>query len=339
VAWYGPELAADPSRWQGHLTDKQIRQIESAATEFLASGKSAAAMRVEDFPLPGLEKPLKELAQTLKHGVGFHLLRGLPVESYSLDKAVVIFCGIGVHLGRARSQNAVGHILGHVYDIGADSNDPEARVYQTSARQTFHTDSTDVVALMCLRGAENGGESMLVSTVTIYNEMQKRRPELVPFLFKSVATDRRGEVPQGQKPFFMIPVLNWHHNLLTGIYHRLYIDSASRFAEAPTPSDGQIEAMDCFDALANDSSLHFCMDFQPGDMQFVYNHSLLHDRRAFQDFPDPAMRRHLLRLWLSMPDDRPLPDYFSQRYGGVEIGNRGGIITADSQLNVPMRPV
>ena len=70
-----------------------------------------------------------------------------------------VFCGIGTHLGSARSQNAAGHILGHVRDIGRKANDPKARIYQTAERQSFHTDSADVVALLCLQDAKEGGDS------------------------------------------------------------------------------------------------------------------------------------------------------------------------------------
>jgi alpha-ketoglutarate-dependent taurine dioxygenase len=86
-----------------------------------------------------------------------------------------------------------------------------------------------------------------------------------------------------------------------------------------------VEALDLFDALANDSRLHFGMRLERGDMQFVYNHSLLHDRTSFIDWPEPDRRRHMLRLWLSMPGDRSLPACFAQRYGSVEIGDRGGV--------------
>jgi hypothetical protein len=63
---------------------------------------------------------------------------------------------------------------------------------------------------------------------------------------------------------------------------------------------------------------------------------LLHDRTAFVDHDDPAARRHLLRLWLSVEGDRALPPKFEQRYGSIEIGNRGGIVSADTKLNVSL---
>ena len=96
----------------------------------------------------------------------------------------------------------------------------------------------------------------------------------------------------------------------------------------------QVEALDYFDQLANDPELHFSMQLQPGDLQFVYNHALLHDRTAFVDWPEPDKRRHLFRLWLSLPDDRQLPDCYRQRYGSIEVGNRGGIITDATRLQM-----
>ena len=252
--------------------------------------------------------------------------------------SAAIFCGIGAHLGSARSQNAAGHILGHVKDVGLDVNDPNVRIYQTTARQTFHTDSTDVVGLLCLAEAMEGGDSLLVSTVTLYNEMRRRHPDLAPLLFEPVATDRRGEIPDGMQPWFEIPVLSWHHGRLTGLYQRQYVDSAARHDGAPRLSDAQVAALDAWDALTNDPDLHLKMRLAPGDMQFVYNHHLMHDRTGFRDWPDPARRRHLLRLWLALPGDRELPPVFAQRYGRIDIGDRGGIICDGTRLNVPLAP-
>jgi len=240
--------------------------------------------------------------------------------------ASTIFCGIGAHLGLARSQNAKADLLGHVRDIGADSRDPNVRIYQTRERQTFHTDSADVVGLLCLNEAREGGDSLLVSAVSMYNVLRRERPDLLALLFGAIATDRRGEVPAGEQPYFTIPVYNWHAGFLTVIYQRQYVDSAQRFPDAPRLTSRHVEALDRFDQLANDPRLHVSMRLRPGDMQFVYNHSLLHDRTAFVDWPEPDRRRHLLRLWLSIPGDRPLPPCFAQRYGSLAIGNRGGII-------------
>src|ERR1700754_1757149 len=335
-AWRGADMAAHTERWIVHLTAAQIAELEQAACAFLATTKEIGEITKEKFPLPTFGAHLPKLKQTLIHGIGFEVIRGLPVEKYSQEFAATIFCGVGAHLGSARSQNAAGHILGHVRDIGADARNPNTRIYQTSERQTFHTDSSDVVGLLCIREAMEGGDSLLVSTATIYNEMFDARPDLAALLFDPIATDRRGEVPKNEKPYLEIPVLNWHAGFLTGFYQRQYIDSAQRFPDAPRLTPAHVEALDLFDALANSPALHFGMRLQPGDMQFVYNHALLHDRTGFRDWPMAGQKRHLLRLWLSMEGDRPLPDCFKQRYGSIEIGNRGGIITKGTRLNVPL---
>jgi TfdA family taurine catabolism dioxygenase TauD len=335
-AWRGEEIGVNPDRWLTLLDAGDIAELENAARSYLSATDDIAGITRESFPLPRLSAHLEKLKKELINGLGFEVIRGLPVANYSQKLAATIFCGVGAHLGSARSQNAAGHILGHVRDIGADANNPNTRIYQTSERQTFHTDSSDVVGLLCIREAMEGGKSLLVSTATLYNEMVGRRPDLASLLFDPIATDRRGEVPEGQKPYLEIPVLNWHAGFLTGFYQRQYIDSAQRFPEALRLTPAHVEALDLFDELANDPGLHLGMQLQPGDMQFVYNHALLHDRTAFRDWPDASRKRHLLRLWLSIEGDRPLPDSFKQRYGSIEIGNRGGIITKGTKLNVPL---
>lgn len=338
AAWIGADMATHPDRWQRAWSAREVAEIEAAAEAFLHSGKEIGQITAADFPLPTVTEVLADLREQLKDGIGFALLTGLPVQGYPVDTACAIFCGVGAHIGSARSQNAMGHVLGHVKDLGANPEDANTRIYQTSARQTFHTDSADVVGLLCLAEAMEGGDSLLVSTLTIYNQMMARAPDLAAELFRPVATDRRGEVPPGQKPYFEIPVLNWFAGELTGIYQRQYIESAQRFDDAPRLTDTYLRALDLFDEIANDPAMHLTMRLSPGDMQFVYNHTNLHDRTGFRDWPDPEKRRHLLRLWLSLPEDRPLPEVFAQRYGTVEIGNRGGIIVDGTKLNAPLAP-
>ena len=128
------------------------------------------------------------------------------------------------------------------------------------------------------------------------------------------------------QPFFAVPVFNWHAGRLSTIYVRRYIESARRFPEVPPLTARQVEALDMFDSLLEDRDLNLFMDFEPGDIQLLHNHQILHDRTGYVDWPEPARKRHLLRLWLCPPDGRPLPECFAPRYGSVEIGRRGGIL-------------
>jgi len=333
-AWFGPDMEARSDEWLLHLSAAELAEI-AAATEGYGDA-DIASMQREDFPLPGLAPRLKAVLSELLEGHGFVLLRGLPVQRWSLRQSAVAFYGLGLHLGRARPQNAQGHLLGHVKDLGLSSDDPRVRIYQTHERQTFHTDSSDIVGLLCLQTARSGGQSALVSSVTLYNEMRRLRPDLAARLFQPLATDRRGEVPAGGKPYFEIPVFSWHAGLLSAIYQRQYIDSAQRFDEAPRLDAETVEALDLFDALSNDPRLNFMMSLERGDLQFVHNHSLLHDRTAFEDWPEPERRRHLLRLWLAPESARPLPPVFAQRYGGLVPGERGGVTMADLARQAPL---
>lgn len=324
--------------WLMPLVPADIREIEQAVKSLIARDADIAAISAADFPLPSLAPKLKaRVRDEALNGRGFLLLRGLPVERWDLREAATAYFGLGTHLGSARSQNAKGHVLGHVQDLGLDAQDPNVRVYQTNARQTFHTDSCDIVALLCLKTARSGGLSALVSSITIFNEMRRLRPDLLALLLEPIATDRRGEVPPGQKPFFEIPVFNWHAGHLSAIYQRQYIESAQRFADAPRLTPAHREALDLFDALADDPALNMTMEFKPGDVQFVHNHTILHDRTAFVDWPEPERKRHLLRLWLAASDARELPPVFAQRYGSVTIGDRGGVIVAGTRLHAPLR--
>jgi hypothetical protein len=336
-AWYGPQMATRTD-WVHTLGDEEIAEIEAALRGLGESGFEPTTLRRECFPLPLLSQRLGRILAEVLDGRGFALLRGLPVREWGPRRSALAFLGLGLHLGNPRPQNARGHLLGHVRDEGLSSRDPNVRIYQTRERQNYHTDSCDVVGLLCLHPARRGGLSSLVSSVTLFNELRRRRPDLARVLFESIETDRRGEVPPGQRPYFRIPVFNWHAGLLTTLYHRAYIESARRFAEVPRLRPAQTEALDAFEGLANDPALHFFMEFRAGDVQLVCNHTLLHDRTAFEDWPEPQRRRHLLRLRLAPAGARPLPEVFVERYGSLVPGNRGGIHVPGSPWTIPWQP-
>jgi len=336
-AWYGSDLK-ESSDWIEFLTEAEIAEVENAADvlmELAVGSFDLASIDTEDFPLPTLGPRLCQLLKEVLNGRGFVLIKALPVERWTRRKAAIAFLGIGSHLGNLRMQNAAGHLLGHVRDLGHSSQDPNTRIYQTRERQTHHTDSCDIVGLVCLRTAKSGGLSSLVSSTTIFNEMRRRRPDLLKLLLDPIETDRRGEVPEGGKPYFSIPVFNSHEGLLSAIYQRQYIESSRRFQGVRPLSPAQVEALDLFDELANDAALNLTMELQPGDIQLVHNHTILHDRTAFEDFDEPERKRHLLRLWIAPPEARPLPEIFAERFGSVTTGDRGGITVKGSRATIP----
>jgi len=334
--WYGRDLQSRTD-WIRSFSNAELAELDAAVHGFKASGTPLADISPATFPLPALGKTLGAILADLLQGRGFAMLRGFPVDRYSREEQAIAYLGIGSWFGRARSQNAKGHLLGHVKDLGLDISDPKVRYYQTSRKLEYHTDSVDVVGLLCLKTAKSGGESFIASSMTLYNEVRARRPDLLPALFEPYPTDRRGEVPEGMQPWFDMPIFHWHAGQLTCIYVRQYIESAQElFPQAKRLSQAQVEAMDLLDALVNDPQIHLSMAFLPGDMQFLHNHQILHSRNDFENWPEPARHRHLLRLWLAPAAARPLPEIFAPRYGSVTPGERGGIVVSGTKLKVPL---
>jgi len=338
-AWIGSDMRKREAEWSYRLSPAEAAEIERAVQAVRARGLDLADIRREDFPLPALGPVLDRLRAEVLDGRGFVLLRGMPVENRPIAEAATAYWGVGAYFGSARSQNAKGHLLGHIYDLGGSSAaDPNTRSYATAERQNFHIDRCDVVALMCLRRAKAGGQSAIVSSMTVHNVMAARRPDLLERLYQTFPVDRRGEVPEGKAPFYEAPVFNEYAGTLSVLYSRLHIGSAQRFPEARRLTPEDIEALDMLADLAGGPELRLDMTFMPGDIQFLHNHTILHARSAYEDWPDVERKRHLLRLWLSPPGARPLPPVFAECYGGITIGDRGGIICKGTRPHAPLVP-
>src|SRR4051794_1614692 len=340
AAWTGADMRRRESEWTYRLSAAEIAEIEQATREVRASGLDIAEITRDDFPLPTLGATLDRLRGEVVEGRGFVRLRGMPVENRPIEASATAYWGIGTYFGKARSQNAKGHLLGHVYDLGQglSAENPNLRSYATAERQNFHIDRCDLVALLCLRGAKSGGQSMLVSSMTLHNVIAERRPDLLERLYRPFPVDRRGEVPEGKGPFYEAPVFNEYAGRVSVLYSRLHNGSAQRFPEARRLTTEDIEALDMLQELAGDPELRLDMEFMPGDVQILHNHTILHARTGYEDFPEPEKKRHLLRLWLAAPDARKLPPVFAECYGGVTVGDRGGIICRDTRLHAPLVP-
>jgi hypothetical protein len=336
-AWYGPDIT-NSTDWIYELGVGEVAEIEAVMKPLAEQEIEISSITQNDFSLPTLGPKLLAIRDDVTKGRGFALMRGLPVDHWSIRESATAYFGIGTHLGNVVSQNAMGHILGHVRDVGRDVvNDPTARLYQTNNRQRYHTDRTDVVGLLCLRTAKTGGSSSLVSSMTIYNEMYKRAPDLLRELFELFPIDHRGEVGPDKKGYAMSPIYSWYRGFLSAFYTRSYIDSSRRFADLPPIGGARLAALDMVDELANDPTINLHMDFKPGDMQWVYNHTSMHDRTAYEDWPEEHRKRHLLRLWLSIPGDRPLPETYRYRWGKIEAGDRGGVHVPNGKLITPLK--
>ncbi|MBV8600352.1 MAG: TauD/TfdA family dioxygenase [Candidatus Eremiobacteraeota bacterium] len=306
VAWSGSELASD-ERWIRRLSSSQLDELARALSAVNARAIPTTSIARDDFELPLLARELAAVAEELEGGTGLTLLRGIPVERYSEADAARILWGLGTHLGTAIPQNAAGDLVGHVRDAGKTLADPKARGYETHERQSLHVDRCDVVALMCLRKAHSGGISDVASTVRVHNEMLATCPWYLSALYRPFAIDMRGEEQPGEPPVYYRPVFSWYEGHFAAGANATYIRSGQAKIGAPL-SAVEEEALDAFYALAEKHKL--AMDLEPGDVQLLNSYVTLHDRTAYVDDPDPAKKRHMLRLWLAVPNRRPLAPEF-----------------------------
>jgi Taurine catabolism dioxygenase TauD, TfdA family len=337
AAWYRADMERS-EKWRHHLAPTEIHEIDIAVRDCVGRGVPLQDIGRDDFPLPTLGPILESCLSQVVSGRGFVLLKGLPVREKSRRWAATAFWGIGTYFGHAVSQNAKGHLLGHVRDIGHDPTNPEHRLYATRARHLFHTDSCDIVGLLCLHPAKRGGLSSVASSVTIFNDLLADRPDLVQQLAGPFYVDRKGEIPEGKAPYYQMAVFHRDGDTLTTIYARDFIEGAQRFPEVARLTGRQREALDALDALANREDIRLDMQLEMGDMQFLHNHTMLHARTAYEDHPEPERKRHLLRLWLAPPNGRPLPEVFAERYGSVTPGARGGIRVPGTVPFAPLEP-
>jgi hypothetical protein len=307
AAWRGADLVNDTS-WLHPLSPQAIATLDAALAHVKARGLRFPDFGPEDFPIDPLLPELRRHADELENGRGFLVLRGLPVERYSDEDIDTVYYGLGLHLGMPVRQNPRGDLLGTVMNVG-DANDRNTRVYETNLYLPYHSDPSDVVGLLCVRKARRGGLSSLVSVAAIYNEILQRHPEYLGLYYRPLYFAHLCEPLPSLSPIF-----SHFEGKLSCRYLRQYIELGHEIRQQPL-SRVEIEALDLFDAVMHQPSIRLDMMLEPGDLQFANNYAVLHSRNDFEDDADPARHRKMLRLWLKMPNARPLAPEFPGRNG------------------------
>ncbi|MBI1777996.1 MAG: TauD/TfdA family dioxygenase [Proteobacteria bacterium] len=312
-AWRGADLSHS-EEWVFGFGEKHLAELDAALARVRHLPVEMIART--DFPLPTLAGLIAQFADELENGRGLILFRGFPVERYSEEDGARIFWGFGSHFGSAISQNKFGQLLGHVRDEGAAYGTRNARGYNSSARLKFHNDNADVVALLCYHPAKEGGLSTVTSATAIYNEIVRRRPDLLDQYYQGMHYHLRGEERPNIPPVtpHRIPIFSYCADKLSCRYVRNAINLAPKEFNT-SHTERELETLDLFDELAASADLRLDMELQPGDMQYLNNHVTVHSRTAFVDHDDPKRRRHLLRLWLNLYNGRLLAPEFANRYG------------------------
>ena len=324
AAWRAAEVAAG-GRWLRCLTAPEAEAAATMLQAVRATGKPMLQLTRNDVPLGAFAPVLAEVTRELEHGIGFKTIRGLPTHQFGVEDNQLLFWAIGTHLGVARPQGKASQLMSDVRAAGGQYRGAGGRGYNTNAKLDYHVDGTDVVGLYCLQTARNGGLSRVASSVAIHNEILRRDPALAERLYQLLPHNRQNEEAEDEPPFYMAPVYSLRDGSFAARYIRNHIRASQLRSDTPRLTEADHRALDMIQDLAETDEFRFDMVLQRGDMQFVNNHVLIHSRTHFEDFDLPERKRHLLRLWLSIPNGRPLSEALRDAYKSVDRNTvRGG---------------
>jgi hypothetical protein len=312
AAWRGDRLTASGD-WIYQLSAAQIEELETLGTRFVAADPDLRTVTADEYPLVACAEAVAEWGRDVDYGRGFVLVRGLRTQLYSDALSAAIYYILGLHMGDPIRQNEMGDLIDHVYATSDKTmDDPTALSSKVRDQLVYHSDSSDIVALMCLRPAKSGGASCLVSGAEIYNEILRRRPDLAPLLLEPFHWDWRRQDHNAPADTYTSPVVSMAEGVFSMYAGSLYILTAQEYPGVPQLTDEQKEVLQLFDEITYEPGMAIEMDFRPGDIQWLSNYSALHARTSFNDYPEPQRRRHLLRLWLSRDAGRPVVPGFGK---------------------------
>ncbi|MDY7100675.1 MAG: TauD/TfdA family dioxygenase [Actinomycetota bacterium] len=311
AAWRPADLA-DPSTYVVELTPAQVAELEAVGERLVAEDVDLRTVTPETVPLPRTRAAIGTWAEELDHGRGFVVTRGLNTPAYPTEVSVAILFALGVHLGVPMPQNAAGVLIDHVVSTTTEDFGDEAGSARSTARLVFHSDSSDVVALLCVRPAVEGGASRLASASTIYNEVRARRPDLLDLLFEPFYFDWHLQDPTAPEPVYPSPVFSDVDGVLSMYAGSQIVFTAQSYDGVPRLTPEQAEALELVESIAEEPDVSIDIDFRPGDIQWLSNYSALHSRRRFTDADDPEQRRHLVRMWLRRDTGRPMVSPFGK---------------------------
>lgn len=335
-AWNGESMGQN-QRWLKRFPAAVLEQLDVALEQ--VKDLEWREVTGRNFALPDAAAFFDEVREELENGSGMVKMCGLDVSRYSQEQLRRLWYGIGCHLGTPMYQNRRGELMRDIRDegIGVASKlygatvDASGKQFLSSGARTlssgqlrFHTDRCDVVGLLCLRQALEGGVSKLASSATVYNEILKRRPDLHALLCRAIPRSRFGEEAGGEHVAYDLPVFGVRDGKLTSHFSLTYIESAQLLPGVRRLSEAEHAAIRMLLQVAEE--VCFEMRFAPGDIQLLNNHVIYHGRTAFKDDAGSGQDRVLMRLWLSVPNSRALPEDHAVLWGDVAAGRpHGGI--------------
>ncbi len=328
--WYAKDLQ-DDSSWLHAITSAHHKEILDALEIAKSKNCTINTIKKSDFPLPTLGGTLQKMQYELDQGYGFSVLRGVPVEGISLEDIELLYAGLTTHFGEMINQDTKGTVIDHVKDRGGNyAADISVRGYTTNAQLTPHCDSGDLVTLLCVRAAKEGGMNNFSCTMAVYNELVDLHPEYLDPLYTGFHYNIRGNGPIG--PYkditaHRVPVFSYYDNMLSCRYNQKAILTAEQLPGVEPLTDLEKAAINSVAELAMRDDIRFDIYLEAGDIAFLNNNTVLHNRDSFVDHDEPEKKRLLLRQWVNLETARDLEEKFADHYN---TGPRRGPAVRDS---------
>ena len=284
------------------LEPRHIKALDAALNQVREAGLGIDDIAKANFPLDDIQDFIDQVRDELSDGRGFLMIRGWPIDQYSLEDIGVMYYGFGAHFGKGASQSVIGDRLGYVTDHSA--SDQLERAYRNKYELSLHTDLNELIGMLNIRTAAQGGKSQYASAIAVHNEIFATRPELLAPLYEGFHYHRRGEEAPGQEVVtpHKVPIFSTMDGVLSCRFVDAYMPAAAKELGVDIPSE-LVEAIDYFQEIAARDDFQLDMLVQPGEMTFGNNFIVMHARSAFEDDTTDANKKRLfLRLWLDVDE-------------------------------------
>ncbi|WP_372369869.1 TauD/TfdA family dioxygenase [Candidatus Uabimicrobium sp. HlEnr_7] len=322
--WYADDLQKS-NEWQFQLNQEELREIDNALSCH-GDVKNWSEITPQNFPLPQTSQKLLDIQKYIENDSGLALLKGFPRKNYNTQQLKAIFWAMAQYVGTPISQSADDEKIFSVRDAGFPTGHPKSRGPNTKNKLSFHTDRCDVISFFCVEKAKSGGENLIVSSPAIHNEILEKHSHLLPILYDTFYNKRHNVDAGNSKPFCQLPIFSQHDGHFAANIMRVLIFRACEIPEVPDLSPLQKEALEILEKIAHDPRMYIRFTQEPGDILFVNNFITFHSRTEFEDHEALEKKRHLLRIWLAVPNSRALSPLFTPNYGNTNAGAvRGGM--------------
>lgn len=316
TVWYARDMQ-DRANWLYELSSAQQQELLQALDAAKGNKCTTGKIGSKDFPLPAFGPELAEIGRKIDKGVGFTVLRGMPLAGLPLEDIELLYAGLTSHLGEMINQDTRGTLIDHVYDQKKSYDDISVRGYTTRAQLTPHCDTGDLVSLLCVRPAKQGGINNLSCSLAIHNELLESYPDYLEPLYRGFYYNIRGNGPEGKYQDITahrVPVFSYHQGMLSCRYNQKAIITAQELPFSEPLSELEQQAVNKVAELAMRDDIRFDVHLEAGDLAFINNHTVLHNRDHFIDHEDESRRRLLLRQWINQHEARELTCDFADHY-------------------------